>query len=140
MKDDDKDDKGRKSTDADGDLIGRKRQRWDDDNGDSDNGSAKVTDTEDFRKLSVKELRQEAKLRGFSTTLSKKELIERLSSDADADKKDDDGGNLEGLLVYFPDTEKKTQKKKGFLSCTYLWCHNFDDGWQRKTKVRRRNK
>ena len=50
--------------------------------------------------MSVKELRKEASLRGISTTGSKKQLIERLSSDADADRKDDDH-NLEGITWKF---------------------------------------
>ncbi|KAL3531481.1 hypothetical protein ACH5RR_010803 [Cinchona calisaya] len=87
--------KGKKSVDADGDSINRKRQRDDDNDGDCVDGSAKIKATEDFRKMSVKELREQASLRGISATGSKKQLLERLCNDAEKKDGDDDDDNLE---------------------------------------------
>lgn len=104
VKEEEEEEKGKKSRDADGDLISRKRQR-DDDNGDSKD---KVKATKDFQEMSAKELRQEASLRGISTSGSKKQLIDRLSSDADADRKSDDKGDDHHNL----EEEDKSKKAK----------------------------
>ncbi|CAI9105413.1 OLC1v1004328C3 [Oldenlandia corymbosa var. corymbosa] len=62
----------------------RKRQRDDEGSGVSDHGSQKLKPTEeDLKKMSVKELREQANLQGVLATGSKKELLERLISDAD---------------------------------------------------------
>lgn len=59
----------------------RKRGRESDvcDNEDSD----KVNAVEEFRQMNVKQLREQASLRGLSTVGTKKELLERLCEDAD---------------------------------------------------------
>uniref|UniRef100_A0A0V0I5D9 Putative ovule protein n=1 Tax=Solanum chacoense TaxID=4108 RepID=A0A0V0I5D9_SOLCH len=62
---------------------------------DSDSiGSVKMNDVEEYKKMSVKELREVATSRGISSTGSKKELVERLCDGADSqnnDSKDDLG-------------------------------------------------
>ncbi|WMV43070.1 hypothetical protein MTR67_036455 [Solanum verrucosum] len=56
---------------------------------DSDSiGSVKMNDVEEYKKMSVKELREVATSRGISSTGSKKELVERLCDGADSQKND----------------------------------------------------
>ncbi|XP_015159900.1 poly [ADP-ribose] polymerase 2-like isoform X2 [Solanum tuberosum] len=79
---------------------------------DSDSiGSVKMNDVEEYKKMSVKELREVATSRGISSTGSKKELVQRLCAAADSkknDSKDDLGVGDEG------ETEKLvTATKKG---------------------------
>ncbi|MCD7463005.1 Poly [Datura stramonium] len=85
----------------------RKRSRVDSDS----IGSAKMNAVEEYKKMSVKELREVATSRGISSTGSKKELVERLCAAADSkndESKDDLGVGDEG------ETEKLvTATKKG---------------------------
>ncbi|XP_060207936.1 poly [ADP-ribose] polymerase 2 isoform X2 [Lycium barbarum] len=77
----------------------RKRSRVD--NFDSI-GSGKMNAVEDFKKMSVKELRELATSRGISSNGSKKELVERLCASADSqnnESKDDLGGETENLVT-----------------------------------------
>lgn len=74
-------------------------------------GSRKMNGVEEYKKMSVKELREVATSRGISSTGSKKELVERLCAAGDAhndESKDDPGVGDEG------ETEKLvTATKKG---------------------------
>jgi poly [ADP-ribose] polymerase len=54
--------------------------------------SEKIKATDKFRNMNIKQLREEATLRGISATGSKKELLERLSEDSDKDSADIAGG------------------------------------------------
>lgn len=76
---------------------------------DSDSiGSVKMNAVEEYKKISVKELREVASSRGISSNGSKKELVERLCAAADSQSKDDLGVGDEG------ETEKLvTATKKG---------------------------
>ncbi|KAG5592208.1 hypothetical protein H5410_042722 [Solanum commersonii] len=71
---------------------------------DSDSiGSGKMNDVEEYKKMSVKELREVATSRGISSTGSKKELVFRLCAAADSqknDSKDDLGGTVVVLLLW----------------------------------------
>ena len=71
---------------------------------DSDSiGSGKINAVEEYKKMSVKELRDVATSRGISSTGSKKELVERLCAVADSqknDSKDDLGGTVVVLLLW----------------------------------------
>ncbi|XP_049378446.1 poly [ADP-ribose] polymerase 2 isoform X6 [Solanum stenotomum] len=73
--------------------------------------SVKMNDVEEYKKMSVKELREVATSRGISSTGSKKELVQRLCAAADSqknDSKDDLGVGDEG------ETEKLvTATRKG---------------------------
>lgn len=74
-------------------------------------GSRKMNGVEEYKKMSVKELREVATFRGISSTGSKKQLVERLCDAGDAhndESKDDPGVGDEG------ETEKLvTATKKG---------------------------
>lgn len=90
--------KSKPSTDADCTKKGRKRLR-DDETGGSNGGSQKIKPTtEELKKMNVKELREQATLLGVSATGSKKELLQRLSSD-DAGKNNTDDGLDKGSLI-----------------------------------------
>ncbi|KAJ8557738.1 hypothetical protein K7X08_004504 [Anisodus acutangulus] len=94
----------------------RKRSRVD--NSDTI-GSGKMNDVEEYKKMSVKELREVATSRGISSTGSKKELVERLCAAADSQNnasKDDLGVGDEG------ETEKlvRTTKKGATVLDQYL--------------------
>lgn len=86
----------------------RKRQRDGSENEDTKKNKVKVT--EELRSMTVKQLREEASRRGISTSGSKKELVERLSSTVDDAHGGSDNGKsadvVEGILftllkVYF---------------------------------------
>ncbi|XP_055820813.1 poly [ADP-ribose] polymerase 2 isoform X2 [Solanum dulcamara] len=82
----------------------RKRSRVDSDS----IGSGKMNAVEEYKKMSVKELREVATSRGISSTGSKKELVERLCAAADSHSKDNLGVGDED------ETEKLvTATKKG---------------------------
>ncbi|KAL3330698.1 hypothetical protein AABB24_034489 [Solanum stoloniferum] len=78
---------------------------------DSDSiGSGKMNDVEEYKKMSVKELREVATSRGISSTGSKKELVERLCAAADSqknDSKDDLGVGDEGEIEKLVTATKK---------------------------------
>ncbi|XP_060207937.1 poly [ADP-ribose] polymerase 2 isoform X3 [Lycium barbarum] len=75
-------------------------------------GSGKINAVEEYKKMSVKELREVATSLGISSTGSKKELVERLSAAADSqnnESKDDLGATKKGAAVldhYLPDDIK----------------------------------
>ncbi|KAA8549149.1 hypothetical protein F0562_000833 [Nyssa sinensis] len=64
-----------------------KKRLRDSENGDS-NGVDKIKAIDKFRHMTIQQLREQATLRGISTSGSKKELLERLSTDSDKDSKD----------------------------------------------------
>ncbi|XP_030487043.2 poly [ADP-ribose] polymerase 2 [Cannabis sativa] len=68
--------------DGNGDSIGNKRERDSEEEGNS-NEPEKITAIEEFRGMSVKQLREQAALRGISSTGSKKELLTRLCDDSE---------------------------------------------------------
>ncbi|KAM6558354.1 hypothetical protein CsatA_027593 [Cannabis sativa] len=70
--------------DGNGDSIGNKRERDSEEEGNS-NEPEKITAIEEFRGMSVKQLREQAALRGISSTGSKKELLTRLCDDSEKD-------------------------------------------------------
>ncbi|KAM6540933.1 hypothetical protein CsatB_005380 [Cannabis sativa] len=70
--------------DGNGDSIGNKRERDSEEEGNS-NEPEKITAIEEFRGMSVKQLREQAALRGISATGSKKELLTRLCDDSEKD-------------------------------------------------------
>ncbi|XP_069144296.1 poly [ADP-ribose] polymerase 2-like isoform X2 [Solanum lycopersicum] len=78
---------------------------------DSDSiGSGKMYDVEEYKKMSVKELREVATSRGILSSGSKKELVERLCAAADLrknDSKDDLGVGDEGEAEKLVRTTKK---------------------------------
>ncbi|XP_015083642.1 poly [ADP-ribose] polymerase 2-like [Solanum pennellii] len=78
---------------------------------DSDSiGSGKMNTVEEYKKMSVKELRDVATSRGISSTGSKKELVERLCAAADShknDSKDDLGVGDEGEIEKLVTATKK---------------------------------
>lgn len=68
---------------------------------DSDSiGSVKMNAVEEYKKISVKELREVASSRGISSNGSKKELVERLCAAADSQSKDDLGGTVVVLFQW----------------------------------------
>ncbi|KAK2649496.1 hypothetical protein Ddye_016985 [Dipteronia dyeriana] len=69
-------------------VDGKKRPRESEQNDDLD-GSEKKKVYEDFRQMGVKQLREQANLRGLSKTGSKKELLERLCKDAEENESKD---------------------------------------------------
>ncbi|XP_059275394.1 poly [ADP-ribose] polymerase 2 isoform X2 [Lycium ferocissimum] len=72
-------------------------------------GSRKMNAVEEYKKMSVKELREVATSRGISSTGSKKELVERLSDSQNNESKDDLGATKKGAAVldqYLPDDIK----------------------------------
>lgn len=84
----------------------RKRSRVDSDS----IGSAKMNAVAEYKKMSVKELREVATSRGISSTGSKKELVERLCAAADSqndDSKNDHGVGDEGETEKLVTTTKK---------------------------------
>ncbi|KAI5680455.1 hypothetical protein M9H77_01682 [Catharanthus roseus] len=86
-----KEEKAQQSAADSNDSVIRKRQRDDEnEDGECGNGSGKIKATEDFRKMGIKELREQAVLRGILTTGSKKELIERLYNCNDSVKESND--------------------------------------------------
>ncbi|GFZ19404.1 poly(ADP-ribose) polymerase [Actinidia rufa] len=76
-------DESKQTIDSIEDSISKKRRR-ECENGDS-NGSEKIKAVDEFRDMDIRQLRKEAALRGFSTSGSKKELIERLCTDPQKD-------------------------------------------------------
>ncbi|KAL6271855.1 hypothetical protein ACE6H2_028766 [Prunus campanulata] len=70
------------ASDVSASIVSTKRGRQSNEDGES-TGSKKIKATDEFRDMSVKQLREQATLRGISATGSKKELLERLSEDAD---------------------------------------------------------
>ncbi|KAF4384888.1 hypothetical protein G4B88_000284 [Cannabis sativa] len=70
--------------DGNGDSIGNKRERDSEEEGNS-NEPEKIMAIEEFRGMSVKQLREQAALRGISSTGSKKELLTRLCDDSEKD-------------------------------------------------------
>lgn len=67
----------------------KKRLRGDDSEMGDSNGSDKIKATDMFRSMGVKQLREEANLRGISASGLKKELIDRLcNADAETNSKD----------------------------------------------------
>ncbi|CAL2281279.1 unnamed protein product [Prunus armeniaca] len=70
------------ASDVSASIVSRKRGRQSNEDGES-TGSEKIKATDEFQDMSVKQLREQATLRGISTTGSKKELLERLSEDSD---------------------------------------------------------
>ncbi|KAD3338172.1 hypothetical protein E3N88_33693 [Mikania micrantha] len=67
-------------TDSNSRLVKRAREESED--GDFKCGPAKIRAIDDLKGLSIKQLREEASVRGVSTNGSKKELIERLCEDS----------------------------------------------------------
>ncbi|CAK9157267.1 unnamed protein product [Ilex paraguariensis] len=84
---------GKQSIDSIDGSSNKKRQR-DSENGDS-NGSEKIKAIDKFRHMGIKELREQAKMRGISTTGSKKELLERLCTDSEENSNGILGGREE---------------------------------------------
>ncbi|ONH93953.1 hypothetical protein PRUPE_8G262600 [Prunus persica] len=70
------------ASDVSASIVSRKRGRQSNEDGES-TGSEKIKATDEFQDMSVKQLREQATLRGISATGSKKELLERLSEDSD---------------------------------------------------------
>ncbi|KAI5311142.1 hypothetical protein L3X38_045609 [Prunus dulcis] len=70
------------ASDVSASIVSRKRGRQSNEDGES-TGSEKMKATDEFQDMSVKQLREQATLRGISATGSKKELLERLSEDSD---------------------------------------------------------
>ncbi|XP_021805101.1 poly [ADP-ribose] polymerase 2 [Prunus avium] len=70
------------ASDVSASIVSTKRGRQSNEDGES-TGSEKIKATDEFRDMSVKQLREQATLRGISATGSKKELLERLSEDSD---------------------------------------------------------
>lgn len=52
----------------------------------------KIKAVDEFRSMNVKELREQAALRGISTAGTKKEILERLCTDVDENSGDNDQG------------------------------------------------
>ncbi|XP_031126370.1 poly [ADP-ribose] polymerase 2 [Ipomoea triloba] len=98
----------RQSTSSNGNN--RKRQRDGSENEDTEKNKVKVT--EELRSMTVKQLREEASRRGISTSGSKKELVERLSSFSDDGS---DNGKLPDVVEVEEAKEEKlvTLTKKG---------------------------
>ncbi|GAA0148454.1 DNA metabolism protein [Lithospermum erythrorhizon] len=67
------------------DSKSRKRQRGDDDEDIANNGANKMKEINEFKNMTVKELREEAILRGISSCGTKKELTQRLCEVAEND-------------------------------------------------------
>lgn len=83
--------------------LNRKRERMDEnEDGDGGNGdeSKKIVATERFRKMGISELRERARLSGILTTGSKKELLERLCSNAEKQSSNMDDMNLQGANLW----------------------------------------
>ncbi|KAM3687873.1 hypothetical protein ACJW31_10G107300 [Castanea mollissima] len=78
----------KQSAGADDSLSANKKRDRDSENGDSIGSQQKNMAVEKFREIDIQQLRQQAALRGISTTGSKKELIERLSKDSNHDLQD----------------------------------------------------
>ncbi|GMH03906.1 hypothetical protein Nepgr_005745 [Nepenthes gracilis] len=72
-----------KYTSTPDDTVGQKRDRESDCEDSKINGSVKINAVEKFRKMGIQQLREQAALRGISTTGSKKELIQKLCDDAE---------------------------------------------------------
>ncbi|PQQ01185.1 hypothetical protein Pyn_28717 [Prunus yedoensis var. nudiflora] len=70
------------ASDVSASIVSTKRGRQSNEDGES-TGSEKIKAIDEFRDMSVKQLREHATLRGISATGSKKELLERLSEDSD---------------------------------------------------------
>ncbi|KAF4366649.1 hypothetical protein G4B88_010724 [Cannabis sativa] len=91
--------------DGNGDSIGNKRERDSEEEGNS-NEPEKITAIEEFRGMSVKQLREQAALRGISSTGSKKELLTRLCDDSEKDssgvpqaEKEEDNSKKEKIMT-----------------------------------------
>ncbi|EXB33507.1 Poly [ADP-ribose] polymerase 2 [Morus notabilis] len=71
--------------DGNGCSVGKKRERdlADEEELVKSNVSDKIEAVEEFRNMGIRQLREQASLRGISTTGSKKELLERLCQDSD---------------------------------------------------------
>lgn len=70
--------------DDNGGPVGKKRERDTEDEEElvRSNGSDKIKAVDEFRNMGIKQLREQASLRGISATGSKKELLERLCQDS----------------------------------------------------------
>ncbi|GMN37973.1 hypothetical protein TIFTF001_007247 [Ficus carica] len=70
--------------DDNGGPVGKKRERDTEDEEElvQSNGSDKIKAVDEFRNMGIKQLREQASLRGISATGSKKELLERLCQDS----------------------------------------------------------
>lgn len=78
-------------TDAGDGSACRKRGRNSKEYADS-TASEKFKATDKFRNMNIRQLREEATLRGISAAGSKKDLLERLCEDSDKDSVDIPGG------------------------------------------------
>lgn len=82
-----------KENDANNAIENNKKRRGSESNhnNNDDEDSKKIKAVEEFREMNVKQLREQATLRGLSTVGTRKELIERLCEDAE--KNSLDGNN-----------------------------------------------
>lgn len=74
--------KKQQTTGTDGDASANKKRDRDSENGDS-SVPRKIKANEKLRGMDIRQLREEAALRGVSETGSKKEILERLCEDSD---------------------------------------------------------
>jgi hypothetical protein len=82
----------------DGDGSGNKKRGRDSENG----GSQKIKAVEEFRGMGIRQLREQAALRGVSSIGSKKELLERLCEDSkDQDLEEIPEGMEESLNLFY---------------------------------------
>lgn len=86
-------------------MVGKKREREIEDGDHSNaNGSDGIGEVENFRDMSIQQLRKEASLRGISSSGTKRQLVERLSAHPPAD------GN--SLSANGHDKEEEENKKE----------------------------
>lgn len=93
------------ASDSASSVVGKKRKREIEDGDHSNaNGSDGIGEVENFRDMSIQQLRKEASLRGISSSGTKRQLVERLSAHPPAD------GN--SLSANGHDKEEEENKKE----------------------------
>ncbi|KAK4418123.1 Poly [ADP-ribose] polymerase 2 [Sesamum alatum] len=104
-------DESQKSADTEGDIrSSRKRQRDSDDKDADPEVPRKIKAMDELRSMNVKQLREEASIRGVSAAGTKAQLLERLCADDDNVSSDDDEAE-EGSKEEDPDSPATVKMK-----------------------------
>lgn len=99
-------DESEKSADSEGDIRSSRKRQRDSDAKDADpEAPRKIKAIDELRSMNVKQLREEASIRGVSAAGTKAQLLERLCADDDSVSSDNDEGNciiscLKNYLIY----------------------------------------
>ncbi|XP_017969668.1 PREDICTED: poly [ADP-ribose] polymerase 2 [Theobroma cacao] len=112
-----------KENDANNAIENNKKRRGSESNhnNNDDEDSKKIKAVEEFREMNVKQLREQATLRGLSTVGTRKELIERLCEDAEKN-------SLDEVFKEEEEKEKDSGKEEKIVTATKKGAAVLDQG------------